>query len=101
VIETESNSGWFVAGVMAVISTLASSVAFLFKLNETKNAAAITALTHQVDLQQKQIDASERRHDECQDDRRKLATEVAVIREHVKILEANQCKIDGKHETRN
>jgi hypothetical protein len=97
-VTNTEETGWFVAGVATVIGTLASAVAFLFKLNESKNAGAILALTHQVELQQKQIDASEKRHDECQDDRRKLATEVAVIREHVKILEANQCKIDGKYD---
>ena len=41
----DETTNWVLAGVGSVIATLAATVASLWKLNESKNAKAITALT--------------------------------------------------------
>jgi uncharacterized coiled-coil DUF342 family protein len=43
------DTGWVVAGVLAVVSTLASAVAFLAKMVESKNTDAIVELRKEVD----------------------------------------------------
>ena len=77
------DAGWFFAGMATVIGTLASVVAFLFKLNETKNAAAIIDLT-------KRLDASDRRHDECLKDRADLYKKLNSVMEHLSDLDIIQ-----------
>jgi len=79
----ESDTGWFVAGVSTVVATLASTVAFLFRSNEAKNTVAIEKLDKQVELLESRVVESDRKHDECQEDRVKLSVEVAIIREHL------------------
>jgi len=75
----DSNTGWFFAGVSTVIASLASVVAFLFKMNESKNTAAITALQTRLDQQEKKLNDSDIKHEECQQDREKLSIQVATL----------------------
>jgi len=86
----DSNTGWFLAGVSTVIATLASVVAFLFKMNESKNTTAILALQTRVDQQEKQIAASnekyekqlalsDEKHEKCEQHRQELALKVANL----------------------
>lgn len=82
----ESNTGWFFAGVSTVIATLASVVAFLFKLNETKNSQAIAAMQNRLDSQERKMNSqeekikeSEIKHDKCEEDRQNLAVKVANL----------------------
>ena len=43
------DTGWVVAGVLAVVSTLTSAVAFLAKMIESKNTDAIVELRKEVE----------------------------------------------------
>lgn len=74
-----SNTGWFFAGVSTVVATLASVVAFLFKMNEAKNSQAIAAMQMRLDYQEKKIEESETKHEKCEEDRQKLAVQVANL----------------------
>ncbi|TWU22470.1 hypothetical protein Pla52o_35260 [Novipirellula galeiformis] len=92
--EGAENAGWVIAGVSTVVATLASAVAGLFKLNESKNAEAIKRLEDHVGKQESKLEAqetrlieSDRKHDECQQDRIKLSTEVGLIRERLASVE--------------
>ena len=89
----ETETGWIVAGASTVIATLASAVAFLFRNNEAKNTASIAKLENQVELLECKVVESDRKHDECQQDRVRLSVEVAIIREHL----ANYIKSNGDH----
>jgi septal ring factor EnvC (AmiA/AmiB activator) len=80
---SDPNSGWYFAGASTVIATLASVVAFLFKLLESKNSESIKTLEQQIVNQEKRLIESDRKHDECQEDRIRLGQEVSVIREHL------------------
>ena len=57
--------GWVGAGVVAVVSTLAGAVSFLFKKIESKNAASIQKL--------------EQRSEECEKDRATMRVRIAKL----------------------
>lgn len=74
-----SSTGWFLAGVSTVVATLASAVAFLFRMNESKNAAAILTMQSRLDQQEQKLVESDEKHDQCQRDREQLSVQVATL----------------------
>ena len=82
---SDPNASWYIAGASTIIASLASAVAFLFKLLESKNTESIASLEQKLLMQDERLIESDRKHDECQQDRMKLSQEVAIIREHLAI----------------
>ena len=72
----EHINGWVLTGVGSVILSLAAAVSTLFKMNESKSLAAIKNL-------ETRLDESDRKHEECLEDRIKLAEEIAVLKERI------------------
>jgi hypothetical protein len=66
-------TAWWLAGVGAVISTLASSLAYVFRLREKEIRERIDALEEHADTQENAIT-------ECREDRQRLSIEVATLR---------------------
>ncbi len=97
---TVENGGWVVSGVLTVIATLASVVALLFKLNESKNTIAISELNKRLDKETAALQVevkkandraleSDKKHEECQRDREELRVKIAGIEGQVKVLNEN------------
>jgi septal ring factor EnvC (AmiA/AmiB activator) len=80
-------TGWVMASVATIIASLASAVAFLFKLRENENAKNIQELKS--DLQ-----ASSERSKQCEQDRAELYTKCAVLEAKMETLESKVSKID-------
>ena len=78
------DAGWFIAGISTVVATLASVIAVLFKLLESKNAEMIIHLSAQVVKVESRLEESDKRHDECQLDRAALTTKVALIEDELR-----------------
>ena len=78
------DAGWFLAGISTVLATLASVIAVLFKLLESKNVDRIADLKAQVLKVEARLEESDKRHDECQLDRSALTTKVALIEEELR-----------------
>ena len=78
------DAGWYVAGVTTALGVLASVIAVLFKLLESKNMDRIVDLKAQVVNVEARLEASDKRHDECQIDRASLATKVALIEDELR-----------------
>ena len=73
---TDGLSSWLLAGVASIIGTLAAVVAALWKLNESKNNAAIASL--------ESICAGlTTRVNECETDRVELRVRVAILEEQL------------------
>ncbi len=80
-------TGWVMASVATIIASLASAVAFLFKLRENENAKNIQELKS--DLQ-----SSAKRSEQCEQDRAELYTKCAVLEAKMETLESKVSKID-------
>ena len=85
--ETTSVTGWVLAGLGGIVSTLAATVAFLFKLRENENAKNIAELKN--DLAE-----SSKRSEKCEEDRGILYTKCAVLEAKIENLECKILKID-------
>ena len=77
-----------------MIASLAGAVAVLFRLLESKNTEAISTLQKHVQTVELRLADSDRRHDECQVDRAKLAAEVAVFKDYMTRAASFQMQID-------
>lgn len=76
--------GWIVAGVAAVYGTLTTAVAGLFKINETRSAKAIEKLEESVTCMQCRLDESEKKHEDCLNDRNEIRVTLARVEEQLK-----------------
>ena len=65
--------GWVLAATGAVVSALATSVAYLFRLREAEIRERISALEAHAALQEDAIV-------ECRNDRQQLSIQVAILR---------------------
>ena len=80
------NLGW---GAAAVMTTLLGAVGTLYKKVEGQNAKAIADL-------EKRVETSDKKHDECLEDRDKLRIEVAMLGLKVAALECQSCNVAAK-----
>lgn len=71
--------GWIAAGVGAIIATLSSAIAALFKLNETKSAIAVKSLEVRLEGYAHRLDDSDKKHQECLEDRIELSNQIARL----------------------
>ena len=85
--DQSSITGWVLAGLGGIVSTLAATVAFLFKLRENENAKNIAEL-------KSELHESSKRSEKCEDDRRILYTKCAVLESKIENLECKILKID-------
>lgn len=68
-----SNTGYIVGAAGTIIGTLATAVAGLFKLVESKNSAAIEDL-------RMRVTESDAHHEECRKDREELRVQIAEMK---------------------
>jgi hypothetical protein len=80
------DSGWFVAGITSVVAALASAVAMLFKMLESKNTEAIVRLSNHVKALEDALKVSDSKHDECQKDRAVLSIKVAMLEDRFEAM---------------
>jgi hypothetical protein len=73
-------TGWVLAGIGAIVSTLLTGVITLFRLRETENAKAISKL--EITLEE-----TMKRADKCEDDRTHLFSTCEVLKYKVETLE--------------
>ena len=85
--DQSSITGWVLAGLGGIVSTLAATVAFLFKLRENENSRNIAEL--KTELQE-----STKRSAKCEEDRIELYTKCAVLENKIDHLESKIAKID-------
>ena len=71
--------GWIVAGVLGIVSSLAGAVATLFKINESKSALAVKSLEVRLEGYATRLDDSDRKHQECLEDRIELSKQIARL----------------------
>lgn len=76
----EGFTGWVLAGIGAIVSTLLTGVITLFRLRETENAKAISKL--EITLEE-----TMKRADKCEDDRTHLFSTCEVLKYKVETLE--------------
>lgn len=76
---------WVLAGVATLIGGLATTVTALWKVNETRNAKRIDQL-------EQNLAESNKKHDECMDDRNTLREECVEMRVRLEMLEQNMKK---------
>lgn len=87
-----------------MIAALAGAVATLFKINESRSAKAIEKLELAQEAMQRRfdeaqacmqcrLDESDKKHDECQEDRNALRIEMATLRERFSL---NEGTADGR-----
>lgn len=72
-------SGWIVAAGAAVYGTLTTALAAVFKISETKSQKAIEALEVRIGSYEKRLEDSDRKHEECLNDRSNLREAVARL----------------------
>lgn len=71
---------WVLAGIVAVVGALSSTVGWLWKVNETRNAKRIDQL-------EEDLVVSNTKHDECMTDRNALREECAGMRVRLEMVE--------------
>lgn len=76
--------GWIVAGAATVYGTLTTAVATLFKINESRQAKSIEKLEISVTCLQCRLDESDKKHEECLNDRNDLKVTLARVEEQLK-----------------
>lgn len=85
--DQSSITGWVLAGLGGIVSTLAATVAFLFKLRENENSKNIAEL-------KAELTESSKRSAKCEEDRSILYTKCAVLESKIETLESKVSKID-------
>ena len=78
-VEDSGFFGWIVAGVASVFTALTTALAAVFKISETKSAKAIETLEVRLALYEKRLEESDRKHEECLNDRSNLRESVARL----------------------
>lgn len=87
--ETNGFTGWVLAGIGAVVSTLLSGIITLFRMRESENTKAITKLEHSL------IEVSSKA-DKCEEDRHTLFTSCEVMKFKLDVLEKRVSTMDSK-----
>lgn len=86
--ETNGFTGWVLAGIGAVVSTLLTGVVTLFRMRESENTAAIAK------LEQSLTEVSDKA-DKCEEDRHLLFTSCEVLKIKLDLLEKRISSIDN------
>lgn len=82
-MENDTPLGWIVAGVAAVYATLTTAIATLFKMNESRSAKSIEKLESDVKSMQVRLDESDKKHEDCLEDRNNLNVKLARVEEQL------------------
>lgn len=85
--ETSGLTGWVLAGIGAIVSTLLTGVVTLFRMRESENAQAITKL-------EQNLATINGKADKCEEDRHLLFTSCEVMKIKLDVLEKRICSID-------
>lgn len=82
-VEDQSFAAWFLAGVATIMSILATTIATLWKRNETRNANEIAELKR---------DSAELhvRAERCEDERAALRVDIARLETRLSIIEKSE-----------
>lgn len=91
-VATEDSAGWFFGAAASIIATLASAVAFMFKLNEAKNAESIKELKDGQKVLQNRCDTIEMQNDECIKDRDATRVRLAEVETELKFVKSQMMK---------
>ena len=86
--ETNGLTGWVLAGIGAIVSTLLTGVVTLFRMRESENAQAITKL-------EQNLDAINSKADKCEADRHALFTSCELLKFKIDVLEKRVSSIDS------
>lgn len=87
---------WVIAGVGAILTTLVSTVAYLFRKSEYDNAQAIKVLQSQNEKQEAYCNKLSDHIQNCENDRTKLFSQTAVLGSQVASLESRIKAHEGK-----
>jgi hypothetical protein len=85
--ETNGLTGWVLAGIGAIVSTLLTGVVTLFRMRESENTAAIAKL-------EKSLTEVSSKADKCEEDRHVLFTSCEVLKIKLEVLEKRISSID-------
>ena len=90
IVNSEQNgvTGWVLAGVGAVVSTLLTGVVTLFRMRESENSKAISK------LEQSLLEVSGKA-DKCEQDRHTLFTSCEVMKVKLEVLERRVSTMDS------
>jgi len=86
--EANGLTGWVLAGIGAIVSTLLTGVVTLFRMRESENTAAIAKL-------EKSLAEVSDKADKCEEDRHLLFTSCEVMKIKLDVLEKRICSIDN------
>ena len=75
------------AGIAAIVSTLATVVAYLYRISETRNGLAISKLELKVEHLDEKLDETEKAQMECEKDRAALKGTCEFFRARIESLE--------------
>ena len=88
---------WVIAAVGAIVTTLVSTVAYLFRKSEYDNAQAIKVLQAQNEKQEAYSCKLSEHVQRCEDDRTQLFSQTAVLGSQVASLEERLKSHEGKN----
>ena len=91
-VTTEDTAGWIFGAAASIIATLASAVAFMFKLNESKNAEAIKKLETGQSALQTRCDILDKQNDECIKDRDLIRVQLAKVETELQFVKTQASK---------
>ena len=81
------NTPWIITGASAVIATLASAVAFLFRLNENKSIKAVAGLETRLDHYATRIEMLDQMNRDCIQDRARLQATCEIFERRLQQIE--------------
>jgi cytochrome c-type biogenesis protein CcmH/NrfG len=84
---SSESTPWIITGASTIITALASAVAFLFRLNETKSIKAVTALETRLDGYTKRVEALDVLNRECIVDRARLQATCEIFEKRLQQIE--------------
>ena len=84
-------TGWVLAGIGAIVSTLLTGVVTLFRMRENENAKAIIKL-------ETSLSEVSNKADKCEEDRHILFTNCKVLETKMQMLDSRMSHIDGKEQ---
>lgn len=91
------SGGWIAAGVTTLLASMATAVATLFKISESKSALAVKSLEIRLESYSLRLDESDKKHQECLEDRIDLSKQIARLEGRLShfIDDVNQAGEDG------
>jgi hypothetical protein len=92
-MSTELSTPWIVTLASTIVAVLASVVAFLFKLNESKSLRSIEALESHVANADDRIERLDEANRECIQDRVRLQTRCEIFEKRLSQLENSTCSV--------